>query len=293
MESISYINRETGFKETELVASNGMLKWLYNKPLGKLTLHMLFKRKCLSAIVGWFMDTRISRAQIKPFIDRCQLDLGDYQVKDYNAFKTFNEFFYRKINPDKRPVKGAVVSPADCRLLAFKNLSNISSFFIKGSEFTIESFIENKMLAEKYDSGSMVIARLAPTDYHRFHFPASGIISESQTIKGKYFSVSPIALKQSLNIFCQNKREYSILSTTDYGDVLICEVGATMVGSIIQTYKSNQHVIAGQEKGYFAFGGSTIVMFFEKDKVNLADDLLSNTSNGYETLINMGDAIID
>ena len=291
MGSIRYIERKSGSLIKEFVPSEGMLRWLYNSSLGKVTLNTLVKRKMLTRLGGWYMSSRFSKKKIDKFVLQYQIDLSNYKITDSKAYLNFNDFFFRKIQPEKRPIGNGVVSPADGKVLAFQSIADASSFFVKGSEFTIESFLKNKELANKYAEGSMLIARLAPTDYHRFHFPASGHISESKDIKGRYFSVSPMALKKSLEIFCQNYRTYSTLETKEYGDILISEVGATMVGSIIQTYEDNSQVEKGKEKGYFAFGGSTLVLFFEKGRVELAADILDNTRKGYETSVFVGENI--
>ena len=137
----------------------------------------------------------------------------------------------------------------------------------------------------------MVIVRLAPADYHRFHFPADGKISMSRKIEGYYYSVSPHAIRQNFRIFCENKREYSILSTEKFGDICIAEIGATMVGGIEQTYEPDTFVKKGDEKGYFYFGGSTVIMFLEKDRVEIDRDILENSINGIETKVFMGEGI--
>lgn len=291
MESIQYIERNSGDILEEHVPSKGMLKWLYSSLLGKASLHLLFKRKIFSALGGWYMNTRLSKKRIDNFILANKIDLSNYIISDSKLYKHFNDFFYRKIKAEIRPIANGIVSPADGKLLAFQTIKDVNSFFVKGSEFTVESFLHDKELADKYADGAMLIVRLAPADYHRFHFPADGKISKSKRIKGNYFSVSPLALRKNLEIFCQNHRVYSTLSTNNFGEILICEVGATLVGSIIQTTAENTHVKSGDEKGYFAFGGSTIVLLFEKGKVNLAQDLLDNTKNGLETSIMMGESI--
>ncbi len=291
MASIRYIERKTGNLVKEFVPSEGMLRWLYNSSLGKATLHTLVKRKMLTMLGGWYMSSRFSKKKVDKFIKQYQIDLSNYKISDSKAYLNFNDFFFRQIQEEKRPIGSGLVSPADGKVLAFQSIADISSFFVKGSEFTFKTFLKNDELANKYADGAMLIVRLAPTDYHRFHFPASGLVSETKSIKGRYFSVSPMALKKSLEIFCQNYRTYSILKTEAFGDIIISEVGATMVGSIIQTYQSDSQVEKGDEKGYFAFGGSTLVLFFEKDKVKLDQDLLDNTRKGYETAVCMGETI--
>ena len=291
MQEIKYIDRSNGETKTELVPAAGTMKWLYGRPLGKMALHLLMKRKFISALGGWYMNSPKSKKRILPFIEEYKIEMSDYLPSDPNSFKHFNDFFFRKINPSKRPIGEGVVSPADGKTLAFETISNSKSFFIKGTEFNVEHFLGSKTLANQFDQGSMVIIRLAPTDYHRYHFPASGVAGNTHMINGKYFSVSPIALQQSLKIFCENKRTTCVLGTEEYGEILISEVGATMVGSIFQTYRANSKVNKGSEKGYFAFGGSTVVLFFEKDKIKLSEDLIQNTKNGIETQVLMGQTI--
>lgn len=291
MDEIKYIDRKTGNVLTEDVPGGGMLKWLYNKPVGKLTLHALFKRKCISSIGGWYMDRSFSKSRVDKFIDQYKIDMSEYIISDSKKFKNFNTFFTRKINPKVRPIGDKIVSPADGRLLAFETMNDVRSFFIKGSEFKLLSFLADEDLTKKYKDGSMLIIRLAPVDYHRFHFPAEGMASETKNIKGHYYSVSPLALKKSLEIFCQNKRTICNLATKENGDILISDIGATMVGSIVQTYVKNNFVDKGQEKGYFKFGGSTLVLLFEKGKVKIDQDLIENTKKGFETRILMGENI--
>lgn len=291
MDDIRYIDRITGEEMVEAVPSGKVMKWIYGSVLGKSTLHFIVKRKLLTSLGGWYLNRKSSKNRIAPFVEKFKIDMSDYLQTDTSKFKHFNDFFYRKINPEKRPIGEGVVSPADGKTLAFQEISDQSKFFVKGSAFDLNRFLQNDILAQRFSGGSMIIIRLAPTDYHRYHFPANGFAGETRLIKGHYFSVSPIALQQSIEIFCQNKRSTSVLSTDEYGKVLISEVGATMVGSILQTYKHDTDVKAGDEKGYFAFGGSTVVLLFEKGKVQLSEDLLKNTANGLETQVLMGQTI--
>ncbi len=187
------------------------------------------------------------------------------------------------------PCSNIVVSPADGKILTYADISN-SNFIIKGKRFDVSSFLENPDLAHKYNDGALLIIRLAPPDYHRFHFPVSGNISPEKKIDGVYYSVNPLALRKKAEIFCLNKREYTMLSNPLFGDIVMAEVGATMVGSIEQTFKGST-VNKGEEKGYFKFGGSTVVLIFEKSKIHIDEDLLINTAKGYETTVKMGERI--
>jgi len=290
MNEIRYIDRKTKQIKKELVPAENYLKFLYHNPFGKLSLHLIGKRKLLTRFYGKLMDKPKSRNKIEDFIKENKIDMRE-SLLDIREFKTFNEFFYRKLKSNSRKIENGIISPADGKVIAFENIKDLSSFFIKGDEFTLKEFLHNKKLADEYKNSSLVIIRLAPRDYHRFHFPADGKITTNKKIGGYYFSVSPYAIKQNFNIFCENKREYSILKTKDKGNILISEIGATMVGSIIQTFKPISHVKKGDEKGYFAFGGSSVLMLIDNDKIKIDKDILENTKRGYETTIRMGERI--
>lgn len=291
MTKIKFIERSTGKLIEEEVPGGGVLNFLYGgNPLGKLSLFVMFRRKYFSSLFGMYIDSSRSKKGVVKFIDKFNIDMDDYQ-DEVASFNTFNEFFYRKIKPSARPIGQGIVSPADGRVLAFPKISDSRRFFIKGSEFNLNTFLGNPLLAEKYADGSMFIVRLAPVDYHRFHFPVEGIATASTKIKGAYYSVSPMALRKNLEIFCQNKREYCTVKTEHKGEVLICDVGATLTAGIHQTYYANSKVKKGDEKGYFSFGGSTLVVLFEKGQMTFSDDLIKNTEDGLETWLKMGETI--
>ncbi|HOU02947.1 MAG TPA: phosphatidylserine decarboxylase [Bacteroidales bacterium] len=290
-DSIQYYERESGQLKTEKVAGEKWLLWLYNNPIGEATLWALAKRKLVSSAYGKMMDRTSSAKWIYPFIEDFDIDMSGAQEQE---FKNFNDFFTRKLKDNARPIDTSfniVVSPADGKILAYADISN-SDFIIKGFRFDVSSFLDNAVLAQKYRDGALLIFRLAPVDYHRFHFPVSGNLTSNKKIDGDYYSVNPLALRKKAEIFCLNKREYAIISSSLFGDVIMAEVGATMVGSIVQTYTGSS-VKKGEEKGYFKFGGSTVVILFEKSKINIDKDLLINTARGHETAVKMGERIGD
>lgn len=286
---IKYVDRDSGMLKTEKVAGEKWLIWLYNNPIGEATLWMLVKRKLTSSFYGRMMDKPKSAEKIQPFVKEYDIDLGIAQKQDFNSF---NNFFVRKLKKDARPIdttENIVISPADGKIMAFADISN-NDFLIKGYHFDVYSFLIDSSLAKRYIDGAMIVIRLAPNDYHRFHFPIGGMVKSTSQIDGDYYSVNPIALRETVEIFCLNKREFTILDNPLINDLIIAEVGATMVGSILQTFKGNQ-VEKGQEKGYFKFGGSTVVLIFQKDKIIIDEDLTENTSMGLETSIRMGERI--
>lgn len=289
--NIQFINRTTGKIEQETPPGEGFLKFIYENPIGKLTLLPLVKRKLITSIYGTMMDKPSSVKKIPSFVQQLGIDLSE-AAKKLEEFTSFNDFFYRKLKPGARPIGSDVVSPGDGKLLAFQSVAQVHNFFVKGRKFTVSEFLGDAQLASKYEKGSMLILRLAPNDYHRYHFPYAGLPSKSTLIKGNYLSVSPYALASNFTrVFCENKREICSLHTPDKGTILLLPVGATMVGSIISTYAADQPVNKGDEMGYFAFGGSTVVMLFEEGQITIDEDLLNNTANGMETFIKMGERI--
>lgn len=290
---IEYIERKTGEIKVEKVPGEKYLKFLYYNPLGELPLNLVVKKKFLTEYYGKKMDKPESVKKIPSFIEQADINIAEAK-KRVEEFKSFNDFFYRELKEGARTVdyrENVLASPADGKILAFENLDIEKEFYIKGDKFTLEEFFADKGLANKYKNGVFIIIRLAPIDYHRFHFPADGEISESKLIDGVYYSVSTHAIKKNFRILCENKREYSILKTEKFGDIAMFEVGATMVGGIKQSYKSNSYVKKGEEKGYFYFGGSTCVLVFERGKVKIDEDLLENTKKGIETKVYMGEKI--
>jgi len=286
---INYVDRENGQINTEKVAGEKWLMWLYNNPVGEASLWVLAKRKIVSSIYGNMMDRPSSAEKIEPFVEEFDIDLSIAQKQQFNSF---NDFFTRKLKSDARPVdtnSNIVISPADGKALAYPNIQN-TDFIVKGYRFDVYSFLEDSALAREYLDGSLLVVRLAPNDYHRFHFPVGGMVSPIVRISGDYYSVNPIALHKMAEIFCLNKREFVIISNQQFGDVIMAEVGATMVGSIVQTYKGDI-VAKGEEKGYFKFGGSTVVLLFEKNKIHIDTDLLDNTLKGLETTVKVGERI--
>lgn len=288
---IKYINRKTGEVEIERPPAEGLLRFLYGNTFGKMALLPIAKRKMVSKRYGKMMDNVNSIKRIQPFIDSLKINMTEVKKK-VSEFKTFNEFFFRELKDGAREIGNGMTSPGDGRLLAFEQVSLVNNFYIKGAKFNLTNFLKDKELCDKYQNASMVILRLAPNDYHRYHFPLKGIASESKEIKGHYYSVSPIALKSNFSrVFTRNKREFCTLSTKEHGDVLIVPVGATMVGSLNSTYKANSMVEKGHEMGYFAFGGSTVVLLFNSSKFKIDEDLLENTKNNLETYVKMGEQI--
>ncbi|MBC2852013.1 phosphatidylserine decarboxylase [Cetobacterium sp. 8H] len=292
-DKIIYIERKSKELKTENPPGEGFLKFLYYSPFGKLPLNLVVRKKILTEFYGKKMSEKNSIAKIAPFVKENNIDMTESK-KSIDEFTSFNDFFIRELKPEARVIaKGddILVSPADGKVLIFSDLKETTEFFLKGDQFTLGEFLKDENEAKKFEGGTLMIIRLAPVDYHRFHFPADGVISNSKLIDGYYYSVSPYAIKKNFRIYCENKREVSILKTEKFGDIVLSEIGATMVGGITQTYKPENFVKKGDEKGFFFFGGSSCVLLFEKDKVVFDEDLLENSRKGIETKVYMGEKI--
>lgn len=288
-EPVHYVDRATGRVKTEKVVSGTALYWLYNNPLGKLTLQALVKRKIFTEIYGRLMHTHWSVRKIEPFIKKYHIDMSQFQKQDYHSF---NDFFIRKLRPGARKIDTAarvVISPADGKVFAYQDIAG-QSFIVKGYRFNLKSFLQNDSLAKVYNQGSLLLFRLCPTDYHRFHFPVSGKLSAVIKIRGDYYSVNPIALRKRIKIFCENKREYQTIDSPVFGHVIMAEVGATMVGSIVHTFHGKE-AVKGTESGYFQFGGSSIILLFQPGEIRIDADLLKDTGNHLETSVKMGEHV--
>lgn len=290
VEPIRYFNRLTGKMETEKVYGEGFLRWTYGHPAGKLALWSFVKRPFFSEWYGRRMDKPESAARVKPFIERYGLDPSEFADAP-ESYGSFNEFFFRKLNPVARPIDedaDSVVFPADGRHLGFQRASDIQGVFVKGQRFQLRELLGDAALAERYEDGALVLSRLCPVDYHRFHFPAAGVPGETRMIDGPLFSVSPIALRKRLSYLWTNKRAITRLKTERFGTVLLLEIGATCVGTIRQTYTTGTDVAKGAEKGYFAFGGSSTITIFEPGAVRLEEDLLAQSSKLTELYAKVG-----
>ena len=259
VKTIEFYNRYTRRVETEQVYGEPFLKWAYGNPLGKIALHSFIKRPAFSKWYGRRMDNARSSSKVIPFIDDYDLDTSEFADAP-ESFTSFNDFFYRKLKADARPIASTeIIFPADGRHLGFSNIDEIDGFFVKGQTFDIHRLLDDPDLSVRYAGGSLVLSRLCPVDYHRFHFPVSGEASQTRLINGPLFSVSPIALARNLAYLLQNKRTITQIKTETMGTVLMMEIGATCVGSIVQTYEPGGMIDKGDEKGYFAFGGSSTI----------------------------------
>ena len=292
-EPIRYFHRAKKNVETEQVYGEAWLRWTYQSAPGRFALQALFKRAFVSRLYGWRMSRAFSAQAVLPFIVDYNLDVDEFAKKPF-AFKSFNDFFYRALKPGARPIAPGdrvAVLPTDGRHLTFQNVAGAEGFYAKGQRFDLKSFLGDPALAGQFAGGSLLISRLCPVDYHRFHFPVSGTPGEPRLINGWLHSVSPIALRQNLAYLWENKRMVTLIESPVFGRVAVVEIGATMVGNIFQSFIPGRAVAKGDEKGLFKFGGSCVVTIFQPGKIKFDADLVKHTSEGLEVYARMGEPL--
>ncbi|GAA5885843.1 hypothetical protein JCM16303_000077 [Sporobolomyces ruberrimus] len=247
-----------------------------------------------------FDSTEKALEHIQAFVKTYNINCEELLHPNLADYSTFNQFFYRKLRPNARPPANpedlrVVSSGSDCRLTVFESVDAAKEFWIKDQNFTIASLLQDEGLAKSFENGSVVIYRLAPADYHRYHSPVSAVVGPTRHIDGQYYTVNPCAVNENLPVFTANKRDVTMLSMPQEGtaplDLAYVQIGAMLVGSIVQTAKEGDRVTRGGELGYFAYGGSTIVMLVPKDKVEWDKDLLENSKNNLETAVKVGEQI--
>jgi len=209
-----------------------------------------------------------------------------------DKFRTFNEFFYRELKHNARPCSapqnpGIVTSPADSRSVVFDSITDATRIWVKGRNFSVERLIGKAYPedAKRFVNGAMGIMRLAPQDYHRFHIPVDGVMGQPKLIDGEYYTVNPMAIRSSLDVYGENIRVIVPIDSVSHGRVMVVCVGAMMVGSTVITRKAGEKVARAEELGYFKFGGSTIIVLFEKGKMLFDSDMIDNSNGAVETLV--------
>lgn len=298
MDQIEYIDRLSETRHTERVYGEKALKLLYGDSLatrliGLPLLKLLVKNPIFSAWYGYWQKQPSSVSKILPFIKKFQIDTSEF-LDSIESFRSFNDFFTRRLKPEARPIavgKDVAIIPADGRYRFYPNIDTAEGFIIKGEKFDLGALLESKELAQRYAQGTMVIARLCPTDYHRYHFPCDCVPESTRFINGWLYSVNPIALKKDIHIFTQNKRTICRLKSEHFGDVLFLEIGATNVGTIQQTYEPDQPYAKGAEKGFFSFGASSLILLFEPGRITLDADLLAIGNSELEIKCLMGQSM--
>lgn len=277
---MDYIDLQ-GKKVSNITNQDKLLSFLYTNIFGRMLLKPLIQPQ-VSKLAGRYLSSAHSKWLISKFIERNEINMDIYEECDYSSF---NDFFTRKIKPDCRPVPedlDVLISPCDCLATVYPIQEN-TTFSIKNTEYTLRSLLRSPRLAKRFRGGYAYILRLTVEDYHRYLYSVSGKQSKNYHIDGTFHTVNPIA-NDYLPIYKENTRKYTVIHSKEFGDVLQMEVGALLVGKI-SNHKQSTVVTRGEEKGFFEYGGSTIVVLTQKGRVTPRSDLLTNSKNGYETKV--------
>jgi len=283
---MKYFYRDRNSKDIIVTESSKTLNFFYETLIGRLLLK-IFISKFVSDIIGLFMNSRLSKYKIKSFVEKNNINTFEYEAKNY---KSYNEFFTRKVIPYKRPIsasKSSFISPCDSKLIAYK-INDDLTLHIKNSYYSINTLIDKDIINE-YIGGLALIFRLSTDNYHRYCYVDSGSKGKNHKIKGVFHTVQPISLKR-YNFFKTNTREYTILNTNNFGKIIQVEIGAMGVGRIKNNHESCTYK-KGEEKGYFEFGGSTIVLLLKKGSIELDKDIEENSKENIETIVKYGEKI--
>lgn len=289
---IKLFNQETQKIVYENVFKEIYLRLLYNTIWGQILTGLFVKRRLISKIYGFFQKRAKSKKKIKSFIEKYSINIKEIN-KTLSEFKSFNDFFIRKLKPEARPIENdndVLISPADSRLQVYK-INNNMVIPIKGRKYTLQQLLPEYDLLTFYYEGFVLIFRLSPCDYHRFCYIDNGYQSSINKIRGNLHSVNPFALTQNIPVFTENYREYCILRTKNFGDIIQIDVGALVVGRIIQHKEKGGHMTKGEEKGYFEFGGSTIILLVKPLCIRINKKIMLYSNKGIETIVKYGSGI--
>lgn len=263
------------------------LDFLYKTIIGRIFLKLFFSTKCFSKLYSVYLNSKKSVKKIEPFIEKYSIDMSDYKYKNYNSF---NDFFVREIKPDKRPYPmdwNTLISVADAKLMVYK-INTELKMKIKNSIYSISELLKDDMLGKSYHNGTCLVFRLSVDDYHRYHYIDDGYVERSRTINGRLHTVGLIS-SERYNVYIENQREVSVLKTENLGEFIQIEVGAILVGKI--TNHKAREFKRGHEKGYFSFGGSTILLLIKEGVIKVDSDILKFSKEGIETKVRMGQKI--
>ncbi len=263
------------------------LRFLYHTRPGRMLLKPLTCRP-VSKVSGRFLDSRMSKPLIRPFVRKNNIDLRDFYADN---FRCFNDCFTRRIREPLRPIDHrpeSFISPCD-GLLSVYPIQGDTVVPVKQSRYTLADLLDDKALAARYRDGLCLVFRLCVDHYHRYCYVDDGHKGDNRFLPGRLHTVRPVALAAG-PVFTQNCREVTVLHTRRFGPVAQVEVGAMLVGKIHNHHGAGP-IRRGQEKGMFLYGGSTVVLLVEKGRVRLDPTLLEASRHGKETPVRMGETL--
>jgi len=226
--------------------------------------------------MGSYMDTTDSVKDIESFIKDSKNNIEDY-YQGPSGWMTYNQFLARHVKPGKRPVADRcndeiIVSPTDSKFLGEWTLNDDSTITVKGDTYDMKDLLADSSYTKKFKSGLFTHLYLSVNDYHRYHTPVSGKVVETKIIPGRTWTneIKKITGKTTVDDIgfqFNQTRGYIILKTETIGFVAVVPVGMGFVSSVNITADEGTKLAKGEEFGFFGYGGSDIIMLFEKDAI--------------------------
>ena len=265
--------------------SSGFVKFLYTNAIGRAFLKVIIKLR-LDRVVVRFLRSSASRVIIKRYAKKNGIALTTEERKSFGSFRDFFARTRTGTPVDREP--SHLVSPCDGWLSAFK-IGDDACFDIKNSHYRVQDFIGDAALAKNFENGDLLIFRLCANDYHHYSYIDGGYQGENHYIEGELHSVQPIVC-ENVPIYVKNRRSWCLLETDNFGSVVQCEIGALVVGGIVN-HSNGGRFEKGSEKGHFDLSGSTIVLMLEPNKIKLNADILEALSYNEEVRVTEGQFI--
>jgi phosphatidylserine decarboxylase len=289
--AVTFLDRATGELREEAIYGEAALRSLYETRSGLWLTHRILAARAVSRLSGLYWSSPVSRRRIAPFISRFGVPMAEFEDRPY---RSFNEFFVRRFRSGARTfATDPRVFPAfaEGRFLVFAESRRDQAYPVKGEYLQPRDIIGDGPMARSFDGGGLFIARLCPVDYHRYHYPDRGRTIDAFDVPGPLHSVHPIALRARPAILSTNRRRVSILDTENFGRLVYIEVGALSIGRIVPSHDERLPFEKGDEKGYFLFGGSTVIVLSEPGRLIPDPDLVEASARGLEVLVRLGERI--
>ncbi|MCK4517933.1 phosphatidylserine decarboxylase [Candidatus Babeliales bacterium] len=268
------------------------LSFLYKTFWGRL-FRFLFRTHFAACLYAWFQDSSLSCYKIKRFVRQHDIKMSDFVILA-GGYRSFNDFFTRCLRSNAREVDrspDSFISPADGKLLVVPKLAKETSFFIKNNLFDLKTFLGDDELAQEYEGATMFLFRLAPDDYHRFHFPCDATFISKRIVHGRLESVNPIVYKSGIQPLHENERQIAFLKTKSFDNIIIGAVGAMFVGAISWTAVPGCSYRKGDELGHFSFGGSSLVVLVKKGVLQPESVFVVASEKNEESVVRMGERV--
>ena len=266
---------------------DNFLSFLYKNRFGRIIMRV-FCRRWISNLGRIYMTSSLSKPRIKRLIAQNGIDMSQYEQRE---FSSFNDFFTRKIVDGAREIdfsSDAVIAPADSKLTVY-DISEDSIYHVKGCDYSIVNMLGgDKELASEFIGGKAFVYRLTVDNYHRYCHVDGGKELYYRFIPGVLHTVNPIAVERH-DVYGKNCRELTVMETENFGKIAYIEIGAMMVGRINNTHEET--FSRGEEKGFFSFGGSTIILLYKKGVLETDADILANSAKETETAVKYGEKV--